>query len=116
LTKVYGVILTDPFTDTAFLVFEVNAAFINICDKRNGLSVVYVDGFIVRYFLIKLVRVVDRTVFYTGGTTRTFVLINVSGLFRQGNFEVSCMSFNTLNFRKTQDLYVWMPADLDQFR
>ena len=98
MTKVYGVILTDPFTDTAFLVFEVNAAFINICDKGNGLSVVYVDGFVIRYFLIKPVRVVDRTVFYTGGTTRTFVLINVSGLLSQGNLKISCLPFYFINF------------------
>jgi hypothetical protein len=98
LTKVYGVILTDPFADTAFLVFEVNAAFINIGHKGNGLSVVYVDGFVVRYFLVKPVRVFDRTVLYTGGTTRTFVLINVSGLLGQSNLEIPCMPFDFIDF------------------
>ncbi|MBA7713778.1 hypothetical protein ES703_122788 [subsurface metagenome] len=73
------------------------------------------DGFILRYFLIKLIRVHDRAVFYTGSTTRAFVLYNVSGLLDQGYLKVSCFPFYTLNFSIGQDLDVGMPADLDQF-
>jgi hypothetical protein len=73
------------------------------------------DGFILRYFLIKLIGVFDRTVFYASGTTRTFVLYNISGLFKQGDLEVSRLTFDTVYFRIRQDLYVGMPADLDQF-
>ena len=73
------------------------------------------DGFILGYFLIKLIRVFHRTVFYTGGATRAFVLYNVSGLFDKRYLKVSCFSFYTVNFSIRQDLYVWMPADLDQF-
>jgi hypothetical protein len=76
---------------------------------------VYMDGFILRYFLIKLIRVFDRAVFYTGSTTRAFVLYNISGLFNEGYLEVSCFSFYTLNFSIGQNLHVGMPADLDQF-
>jgi hypothetical protein len=73
------------------------------------------DGFILRYFLIELIRVLDRTVFYTGRTTRAFVLQNIPGLFSQSYLEVSCFSFYTVNFSICQDFYVGMPADLDQF-
>jgi len=73
------------------------------------------DGFILRYFLIKLIRVFDRAVFYTRRTTRAFALYNISGLFDQGYLEVSCFSFYTVNFSIAQDLYIGMPADLDQF-
>jgi len=73
------------------------------------------DGFIRRYFLIKLIRVFDRAVLDTGGATRAFVLYNVSGLSDQGNLKVSCFPFYTVNFSIRQDFYVWMPADLDQF-
>ncbi len=73
------------------------------------------DGFILRYFLIKLIRVFDRAVFYTGSTTRALALCNISGLFNQGYLEVSCFSFYTVNFSIGQDLYIGMPADLDQF-
>jgi hypothetical protein len=73
------------------------------------------DGFILRYFLIELIRVFDRAVFYTGSATRAFVLYNISGLFNQGYLEVSCFSFYTVNFSIGQDLYIGMPADLDQF-
>src|SRR4030065_833310 len=73
------------------------------------------DSLIFRYFLIKLVRVFDRAVFYTGRTTRAFALYNISGLFNQGDLEVSCFSFYTVNFSVGQDLYIGIPADLDQF-
>ena len=73
------------------------------------------DGFILRYFLIKLIRIFDRAVFYTGRTARAFFLYNVSGLLGQSYLEVSCFPFYTVNFSIGQDLYIWMPADLDQF-
>ena len=73
------------------------------------------DGFILRYFLIKWIRVFHRAVFYTGRTTRAFVFYDVSGLLDQGYLEVSRFPFYIVNFRIRQDLYIWMPADLDQF-
>ena len=57
----------------------------------------------------------DRAVLYTGSTTRAVVLYNVSGFFIQGDLEVSCFPFYTDDFGIRQDLYVGMPADLDQF-
>jgi hypothetical protein len=98
LVEIDGLILTDSFANTAFLLFQVKTAFINIRDQGNGLSEVYMDGFILRYFLIKLIRVFDRAVFYTRRTTRAFALYNISGLFDQGDPEVSCFSFYTVNF------------------
>ena len=65
--------------------------------------------------MIVWIRDLDRTVLYTGSTTRAVVLYNVSGLFIQGDLEVSCFPFYTVNFGISQDLYVGMPADLDQF-
>jgi hypothetical protein len=115
LIEIYGLILTDSFANTTFLFFKVKTAFIYISDKGNGLSEVYMDGFILRYFLIKLIRVFDRAVFYTGRTTRAFALNNISGLFNQGYLEVSCFPYDTVNFSIRQDLYVGIPADLDQF-
>jgi hypothetical protein len=46
--KVDGLILTDAFANSAFLLFKVKAAFIDISDKGNGLREVYMDGFIRR--------------------------------------------------------------------
>ncbi len=74
LIQIDGVILTDRFANTTFLLFKVKTAFIDISDKGNGLSEIDMDGFILRYFLIKLIRVFDRAVFDTGRTTRAFVL------------------------------------------
>jgi hypothetical protein len=115
LFEIDGLILTDSFADTTFLLFKVKTAFIYISDKGNGLSEIDMDGFILRYFLIKLIRIFDRTVFNTGRTTRAFVLLNISGLSIQGYLEVPCFSFYTVNFSIGQDLYIGMPADLDQF-
>jgi len=71
--------------------------------------------FILRYFLIILIRVFDRAVFYTGSTTRAFVLQDIPGLFNQRNLEVSYFPFYTVNFSVGENLYIGMPADLDQF-
>jgi len=73
------------------------------------------DGFVFRYFLIELVRVLDRAVFYTGRTTGAFVLQDIPGPLDQGNLKVSCLSFDTVNVRIGQDFYIGVPADLDQF-
>jgi hypothetical protein len=62
------------------------------------LGIIDVDGLVIRYFLIKLVRVVDRTVFYTGGTTRAFVFYDVSGLLSEGNPKISCLPFYFIDF------------------
>jgi hypothetical protein len=115
LIEIYGVILTYPFANTTFLLFKVKAAFIYISDKWNCLSEIYMDCFILRYFLIKLIRVFDRAVLYTGSTTRAFALDDISGLFNQRYLEVSFFPYYTVNFSIGQDLYIGMPADLDQF-
>jgi len=57
----------------------------------------------------------DRAVFYTGRTTCAFVLQNIPGLPNQGDPKVPCFSFYTVNVSIGQDLYVGVPADLDQF-
>ncbi len=46
LFQIYCVILAHPFANTTFVLFEVKTAFINICNKGNCLSEVYMDGFI----------------------------------------------------------------------
>jgi hypothetical protein len=48
--------------------------------------------------LIVGVRDFDRTVLYTGPTTGAFVFDNVSWLFIEGDLEVSCFPFHTVNF------------------
>jgi hypothetical protein len=73
------------------------------------------DGFVLRYFLIVFIRIFDRAVFYTSGTTGALVLQNIPGLFSQSYLKVSCFPFYAVNFRIGEDLYVGMPADLDQF-
>ena len=65
--------------------------------------------------MIVWIRDLDRAVLDTGRTARAFALYNVSGLFIQGDLEVSCFPFYTVNFSICQNLYVGMPADLDQF-
>ena len=72
------------------------------------------DGFILRYFLIILVRIFGRAIFYTGSTTRAFILKNIPWLFSQGYLKVSYLSFYTVDFSIGEDLYIGMPADLDQ--
>ena len=113
--KVDGIMLTYPFTDTAFFFLQVKAAFIDIGNQRNGLGEVNVDRFIRRQILIVWVRDLHRAVFHTGGTARALILNDVSGLCGQGDVEVPYLPFYTVNFGIRQNLYVGMPADLDQF-
>ncbi len=115
MIQINGVILTDRFANAAFFLLQVNAAFIDICDQRNGLSKIDMDGLIFRDLLIKLIRVFDRTVFNTGRTPRAFALDDIPGLFDQGDPEVPRFPLDTVNFSVGQNLYIGMPADLDQF-
>jgi len=46
LIEIDGLILTDPFANTAFFLFQVKTAFIDIGDQGNGLGEVDVDGLI----------------------------------------------------------------------
>jgi hypothetical protein len=89
LLKIYGVILANPFANAAFFFFKIKTTVIDVSDKRDCLRVVYMDSFVFRYLLIEWIGVFDRAVFYAGSAPRAFVLNNVSGLFSQGNFEVS---------------------------
>jgi hypothetical protein len=115
LFEIDGLILTDRFANPAFFLFQVKTAFIDVRDQGDGLREVDMDGLVLRYFLIKWIRVFDRAVFDAGRTTRTFALFNIPGLLKQGDLEVSCFSFDTVNFRVRQDLDIRIPADLDQF-
>ena len=74
LIQIDGVILTDRFANAAFLLFEVKTAFVDVRDQGNGLSEIDVDGFVLRYLLIKLIRVFGRAVFDAGRTARAFAL------------------------------------------
>ena len=116
LPEIYGVVLTNGFAKTALLLFKVKTAFVYIRDQGNRLRKIYVDGFILRYFLVKLIGVFDRAIFYAGSTTGAFVLIYISGFPDQSYLEVPCFTFDTLDLSIAQDFYVGMPADLDQFR
>ena len=73
------------------------------------------DGFVRRQVLIVGIRDLDRAILDTGCTARAFVLQYVSGRFIQGDLEVSCLPCDAADFGTSQDLYIRMPADLDQF-
>jgi len=113
--KIYGFILTNANTGKTFLFLKVKAVIIYIRDEGNRLRIVYMDGFIRCKALIKFVIDQNRAVLRTGRTTRAFVLYDVPGLLDQADLEVSRFPFYTIDFSIAQDLYVWMPADLDQF-
>lgn len=115
MSEIDGAIFTYTFADAAFLLFEINAAFIDIRDKRNCLSEVNMNGFVLRYLLIESIRILDRAVLYTGSTTGAYALVNVSGLLDQRYIEASCFPCYTVNVGVGQDLDVGVPVDLDQF-
>lgn len=115
LVEVYGVVLTDRLANEAFLLLQVQTALINIGDQGDRLGKVDMDGLVLRYPLIELVRVFDRAVFHAGGAARAFILDDVPGLLQQAYPEPSRLSLDPVYFRIRQDLYVGVPVDLDQF-
>lgn len=72
------------------------------------------DRFILRYVLIEFIRVFNRTVFYTGSATRAFLFQDIPGFPGKGYPKVSCCSLYTVDFSIGKNLYIGMPADLDQ--
>jgi hypothetical protein len=72
------------------------------------------DGFILRYVLVEFIRVFDRAVLYTGSTASALVLQDIPGLLGKGNLKVAYVPFYTVNLSIGKNLYIWMPADLDQ--
>ena len=46
LIEIDSVVLAHCFADATFPLFQVEAAFIDVCDKRNGLSEIDMDGLI----------------------------------------------------------------------
>ena len=74
------------------------------------------DGLVLGDVLIKLIGVFNRAVFHTGSTTRAFILYDIARLLNQGDLKVPCFSGYTFNLGIGVNLYVLMPADLDQLR
>ncbi len=66
-------------------------------------------------FLIELIRIFDGAVLDTRRTTGALFFDDIPRPFRQGNLEITWIAFDTVNFCKSQNFDVWMPADLDQF-
>jgi len=77
LIQIYGIILAYSFTETAFTFFEVKTAFIYIGDEGNCLSEIYMYCFVFGYLLVKIVRIFNRAVLYTGCTTPASVFNDV---------------------------------------
>jgi hypothetical protein len=114
--EINSIILTNALAKATFLFFQIKTAIIDISNKRYRLSKEDMNSFVLGYILIELIRIFNRAIFYTGSTTCAFVLFNISRFFNQVNLEVPCFTFNTFYFSIAQDLYIRMPADLDQFR
>jgi len=72
------------------------------------------DRFILRYVLIEFIRVFNRAVFYTGSATRAFLFQDIPGFPGKGYPKVSYRSLYTVDFSIGKNLYIGMPADLDQ--
>jgi len=116
LGEINGIIFANRFAYTAFLIFQIKAAFIDISDQRNCLGEIDMHGFVFRDILIETIRVFHRAIFHTGGTTRTFTLDYVSGFFSQNHVEVTCFTFDFIDLGVSQDLNVRMPSNLDELR
>ena len=116
MSEIYCVCLAGRQTDLAFPFFKIETAFVYIRDERDCLGKVYMDGLVVRYSLVELIRVFNRAVLYTDSAPGTFALINIPGLFDHRNREVSCFPFYALNLGIGYHLYIGMPFAFNKFR
>ena len=114
--EIYGVVLTDRFTNTAFLFFKEKTALINIGHKGDRLRKKYMDSLIIRDPLVELIGVDNGAILYTGCTARTFAFNDVARFFDQRYPEISCCTFYALDLGIGQGFNICMPVDLDQFR
>jgi len=116
LPEIYRIRLTNPAADIAFFLFQVQTAFIDIGNQGNRLGKINMDRFVLGNALIEFIRITDRTVFDAGTATGTFVFGDIAGPGFQDDLEIAGVTLNPVNLGKCQNLDVWMPADLDQFR
>ena len=72
------------------------------------------DCFVLAKILIERIWNLDRAIFYANGTAGAFVLNYVSWFLNQRYIEITSLTVNALDLSICQDLYVWVPADLDQ--
>ena len=72
------------------------------------------DGLVGVQVLVELVRDLDRAVLGADRAARAFLLNDVPGLLGQSDPEIADLSLYTLYFGIGEDLYVGVPADLDQ--
>jgi hypothetical protein len=116
LGKIDGAVSTHPLASAAFLLLEVKATIIDVGDERDGLGVVDVDRPVLRYLLVVDVRIGDRTILHARGTASALVLTDVARLFKQVDREVPRLTLDAEDLRIGENLDVFLPADLDQFR
>ena len=114
LVKVYSVVLAYPLANTTLFLLQVETAIIDISDQGNGLCKINMNSLVHGNFLIILVRVLNRAIFYADGAAGAFVFKYVPGFFDQGHVEIAGFAFDRLNFRICEHFDVWVPADLDQ--
>ena len=72
------------------------------------------NGLVLGYFLIVLVRILNRAIFDADGATCALIFNYVPGFFDQGHVEIAGFAFDRLDFRVCEHFNVWVPADLDQ--
>src|SRR3990172_1843056 len=115
LFKVNGVVLADSLANPAFFLLKIKAGFgVYVTDERHCLGKMNMDRFGQRQVLIVRIRLLDRAVLETRGATRTYVLVDVSGLPVQGYGEVSRFPFDTDHFGIGQYLYIGMSAAFNE--
>ncbi len=108
-------LLQTPDADLAFPFLEVQAGFgVHVGDQGHRLRKVDVNGLARGQVLIEGIGNLDRAVIHADVAARAFLLDDVSGLFDQGDLEVSRLSFDPVDFGIGQDLDIGIPRAFDE--
>jgi hypothetical protein len=74
------------------------------------------DGLTAGDRLVERVRVGNRAIFDAGSAAAAFIFPDIPGFLDEPDFEVPRLTLDRLDLGMGEDLYVFLPADLDQFR
>jgi hypothetical protein len=82
---------------------------------RDGLGILFVGGFMEGQSFIVSVQKIHGTDLRAFAASRAFGQIDKTGGLSQGGGKITGLAADIKQFRIREDLYVQVPADLDQF-
>jgi hypothetical protein len=116
LSQLAGTKLFAGFAFAFCLFPKIDALFrINNVFQRNRLGILHIDGFAPAQVAVVGIRHFFRAFFSAQTAGNALVHIHVTGMLRHTDLKIPLLPGNAVHFRQGKQLYINVPADLDQF-